>query len=366
MNITKYFRANLALILCHVIFICGCELPADVVTKVQHVEKTANRPLVDSSSEDPESKAFTEKVREIMKKRDFEALNAYGKELSEKKERFTGGSWKIFSFDILAASPLVDSPNDSDWESHLLFVREWTETMPKSIIARTALANTNLNYAWEARGSGYSNSISLENRKLVDARMQKALKEIELASILDERYHGYFSSLLKIANASGFETDEFKNIFNSAVNYDETYQYSYTQMATYLLPRWNGKPGDWEDFADKVKVNLGRIEGLKMYYLIVVEMGGMHGNDFFDIHRVSWEDTKKGFELYEKNYGMSRRKLNQFGSLARHAKDAQMGCKIFNRLKGEDDFEPAVWTNRGTFEAYKATALSLCKNTKIQ
>ena len=167
---------------------------------------------------------------------------------------------------------------------------------------------------------------------------------------------------MELAIEQGWDNKSYDKVFAEAVRYEPSYQYFYRAKAVNLLPRWHGEPGDWEKFANSVKTELGPEEGLKMYYQIVVNISRYHGADFFQKNQVSWEDTKKGFELFEKDYGMSREKLNEFGRLAIFATDAQMSCKVFQRLSGENDFEPEVWNNqRKYFERDKELGLQWCK-----
>lgn len=370
-NPTTKLQAYLGLCICQLLFISGCQLQSAVSEKpsssnnATQLNEQPAEPPPPTGLELRDEAELTETVRNLVKRHAFRELDAYARNLSDNKVRFRGGSWKIFSFDLLVSNPPVENPSEAHWKSHLTFVNEWKNAMSQSIVAHTAAANANLNYAWVARGDGFIDSVTPENRKLYESRLSTAVTEIGIASDLEERYHGYFFALLKIANSAGLDRGRFDAIFDEAIRYDPTYQYFYTQKAAYLLPRWYGRPGDWEEFAEKVKSDLGAIKGFEMYYLIVVEMAGMHGPEFFKENRVSWEDTKTGFELFEKDYGMSRRKLNQFGSLARHADDGPMGCQIFNRLRGENDFDPYVWTNRKTFEFYRNLSLSLCGMGKL-
>lgn len=131
------------------------------------------------------------------------------------------------------------------------------------------------------------------------------------------------------------------------------------------MPRWHGQPGEWQDFAEKTKADLGDKEGLEMYYLVVAEISDYSGIDVFDQNRISWQDTKKGFELFEKDFGMSRYRLNQIGRLAVNAYDPPMACAIFSRLQGENDFDPDAWVDRKAFEGYRQIGLQFCKTPHI-
>ena len=115
-----------------------------------------------------------------------------------------------------------------------------------------------------------------------------------------------------------------------------------------LLPRWNGQPGEWEDFAEETMNSIGGKQGTEMYYQIVANISRLHGPEFFSINRINWEKTLEGFKEFEKDQGMSREKLNEFGRLAMHKQDLQTGCQIFSRI-GIEDYDESVWRKKSYF-----------------
>ena len=346
----------------------GCLLNFDRVLRPQPPPQTQQQPKPIKEvvpPDDPAVQSFSDNVSRLIKQRDYQKLEEFGANLVKSKERFKGGGWKIFCYDLHVASPAGEHVDDAAWQSHIAFLEEWTEKIPDSILARTALANAYIDYAWDARGEGWASSVSEENWAKFKERIEKAAAVAEEASRLDRRYTGYFELLLLLGKAQGWDRKSFDSVFDEAVAFEPRYEYFYVRKAENLLPRWNGQPGEWEAFADKTKADLGEKEGLETYYLIVSIMSRYFGGEFFDQNRVSWGDTKKGFELWEKEFGMSRYRLNQFGLLAVTATDPPTACSIFTRLQGENDFEPDVWADRKMFEGYRQIGLQFCKTPYI-
>jgi hypothetical protein len=369
MNSPKIAPFFVVFIISSLAFITACQMQVGngIVTAPQSTKQSdkPKEPKETVKSDDPIVQAFSDKVQGLINQRDFQALEVVGSDLVKTRERFKGGGWTIFSFDRLVESPVTDHPDDAAWESHIKFLHDWTERMPKSILAQTALANAYIVYGWAARGEGYASTVNQDNAQRFAERLDKAEAAAKAASRLEAKYTGYYDLLLKLGISQGWDRESFNLVFDKAIRFEPRYQYFYTRKAIYLLPRWNGEPGEWEDFANRVKTELGQSEGLKMYFMIVAEVGDYHGRNFFETNRVSWEDTKKGFELYTKEFGANRRNLNQFGKLANHANDAKVSCDIFSQLQGENDFEPAIWDNRKKFEAYRKMSLEFCKIPKF-
>jgi hypothetical protein len=310
--------------------------------------------------------AFEKTIRDMMKKRDFAGLDAMAANFRQKKERFEkGGGWKIHSFYTVVSGPADDT--EKGWIQQIKFLEDWKQASPKSIAARSALANAYLGHAWKARGSGYASEIPSDAVPVFEARLQKAVTEIREAAALEERCFGYFETLIRIGVGAGMDRTTLDKVFDEAIVYDKTYPHFYIAKAEYLLPRWYGEPGEMENFAESLTASLGENEGLKMYYLIVDKLGTYKWEgEFFAPGGLSWKRTKKGFTLYEKDHGISRYRLNQFARLTITARDSQAACNTFKRLQGENDFDPEVWSARQHFEEQRKMAVNaMCQIPKF-
>jgi len=104
----------------------------------------------------------------------FDELDALAAQLRASKERLRDGAWKLNAFYMGVGAPPDDDATDNGWESHLNNLRKWLSHSPDSITAHVALADALLNYAWEARGTGYSNTVTQEGRRLFNERMAMA------------------------------------------------------------------------------------------------------------------------------------------------------------------------------------------------
>ena len=316
---------------------------------------------------DTEYEDFAAEVGRLTKKGDFGTLEKMAVDLRESKGLFVrGGAWKIHSLYQAIARPEIE--DRTRWDKLIKLLGEWKKAMPQSITPRVALMNAHLGFAWFARGTGSGQNVSPIAWPIFQQQVDLAESELSEASKLNQRCHGYYEAVLRIAKANGWARDRFEAAYSEAIAYDQTYQYFYLNKADYLMPRWHGKPGEVKKYIESLTSSLGEKDGLKMYYLIVAEMHRIAWEqDFFASNGFSWRQTKRGFILYETDHGMSRYRLNEFAQMTLTARDSRAACSTFNRLLGENDFDQEIWGTRENFEGNKKTALNvMCKIPKIQ
>src|SRR5215468_8431327 len=93
------------------------QLPQQPVQQQPKVQREVVPP------DDPVVQSFSDNVTRLIKQRDYPKLEELGTALTKSKERFKGGGWKIFSFDLLVAAPASDQPiDDAAWQSHIAFL----------------------------------------------------------------------------------------------------------------------------------------------------------------------------------------------------------------------------------------------------
>lgn len=319
-------------------------------------------PSGDFSASQREIAEFSSEIESMIKKKDFAGLERKTREYRENKARFIGGGWKIASVNLYTTAPKSDSKT-VDWQSSIEYLKEWKLKFPDSIEARSALIGAYIGYAWEARGDKYADTVSAEAWQIFKERLTMAGAEADEAAILPDRCHAFYFQLLTLARAQQWDRADYEKLFEEAIAYEPTYQYYYTEKATYLMPRWHGRPGEWEAFATDVKTKFGGKKGLQMYYFIVQNLQSPgDSRRFFVENNPSWIEAREGFRLIIQEYGVSRRRLSEFAQVANKAADADASCKTFAYLQGEDGFDPGVWGSRKQFDFEKQVSLDLCRS----
>lgn len=301
-------------------------------------------------------------VRTLIRANDFSALDRLGSKLSHKRERFIGGEWKIAVFTGAVSEPEGEYPDDIAWETRVKFLYRWREASPRSIFARTALAQGLIGYGYHVRGKGYAKDVLPRAMEIFRDRVAAAAAELAEADVhIEEKYHGYYFSVIQMAMLQSWDRPAMEEAFQQAISYDRQYENFYSAKAQYLQPKWGGQPGELGAFLNELQPMLGEREGRKVYFYVVAELQSINSGQFFHANKISWNDVKRGAEYYEKDYGIGRRLLNETAQLTSYVNDAESGCYIYGLLKHKDAYDVSVWRNKDNFEGMKKWALrNLC------
>ena len=120
-------------------------------------------PAAQDSANDPSNLdgPYQAHIGLIFAQGDFAQLEKIVHRVRIDKSRLSGGVWKLLGFyEGLSQPPAGDHSTDAEWSAHIDDLKKWTAAYPESATARIALARAYIHYAWFARGSGYSNSVS--------------------------------------------------------------------------------------------------------------------------------------------------------------------------------------------------------------
>jgi hypothetical protein len=248
-----------------------------------------------------ERKRINDRTRALLQARDFEGLDALADKYRQTHECYARGDWKLV--EVYVGLQPASTASDSEWESHIAIFNDWIKARPESITARCSLAEQFLNYAWKARGSGYANTVSDKGWQLLHDRLVRAVAVLRQAQGLKE-HCPYWSSVMLRA-AVGLETSksEYDDLFKQGIQAYPDYVRYYGLRASYLLPRWNGKPGEWESDLSKSADQIGGDEGDMLYARTVWDMQQSRVFDnIFKESKLSWERIDKGFAVIKKRF----------------------------------------------------------------
>lgn len=271
---------------------------------------------------------FQEEVRSYLYEEKFALLDSIASKVRANKERFPGGAWKLNAFYLGVGGPAdEDAAPQSEWEMHLGKLRKWLSQSPNSITAHVGLGEALVNYAWNARGTGFSDTITPERGRLFDERSAMAEEVLNDARRLSEKCPHWYVPMLQIGLGQGWEPSRFNKVFDEAVALNPTYYYYYRVKAMYLLPRWYGQPGEWERFADEASRKVGGSEGAILYYLIASHIRSYYGTQFFEQNQVSWPRIKEGYASLEKTYGTDSERMADVCRLSVMAHEPIEACQ---------------------------------------
>ena len=214
--------------------------------------QTAQTPATGLSAEEDEAnlhgRAWTRLIESDLVAEKFDDLDRMAAQLRSEKTRSPGGEWKLVYFYGALDKPEL---SDKDTLDHLAHLRHWIAQRPESITARVALATSLHRWAWEARGNGMANTVTAEGWRLFEERIQESLSVLKAAANLHEQCPQWYSEMMVVGLAESWDAAQMKEIFEAGIQYEPGYFRLYKQYANYLLPKWDGKPGDASAFAKR-------------------------------------------------------------------------------------------------------------------
>jgi hypothetical protein len=243
------------------------------------------------------------------------------------------------------------TPDDSVWQRYIGSFSRWQDAFPESPTPRIALANLYREYAWQARGSGWSNSVTEEGARLFGERLATAQGILEEARSLKTRDAEACFCLLIVARGLGLPRSVVDDALNEGLSINPDYTPLYAAEATYLLPRWCGQPGDWEAFASQAADKRGGDDGDLLYMFIVRSVAFAEGANLFKNTNASYPRMKKGFLVSRSRYPKNAWELNSFCYFASIAGDAPTATALFKQIG--DHYEGEVWGNAKDFDFWR-------------
>lgn len=116
----------------------------------------------------------------------------------------------------------------------------WCAGAPDSAYAHLVRGEHLIDFAWEARGGGWGNTVSDEGWLLYANRLNLAKAALERAAELDPKLPFPAAALITLGMGQGDELGAIFEHFKTAVRADPLCMKAYLRMVTPLLPRWGG------------------------------------------------------------------------------------------------------------------------------
>lgn len=270
--------------------------------------------------------------------RDFDLIDRAANTARISKEKLPGGTWKLQQVYTLIRSPLYPT-SDYDWNQHLSLLQQWAQAKPDSQTAKVALAASYVSFAWNARGTGYANTVSPENWKLFDMRLARA-KEILLSARGPKVCPRWYSEMLAIALGQSWDRESYEKLFIEAIKNEPTWYEYYTQKLVALLPQWSLQPEASNAYIDSFALEQDDADNAIIYFLLE------ESTTYYDRDRAAkpvanYPAFKKGFLNLKKTYGVTAEDVNWACAKAVQAGDSSFAAELFPTLKGDPNLQ--VW-----------------------
>jgi hypothetical protein len=148
--------------------LCGqTPVPANSARSEKHACSVAE-PNVDGNTDVYGLKEYKEAIADLLKQQKFDDLDCIGHAARREKTRLPGGLWKLHNIYIGLTEP-TGHATEEDWTERISLLQKWVTAKPNSITARVALAEAYDGYAWDARGNGYSNTVTDSGWKAIQS-----------------------------------------------------------------------------------------------------------------------------------------------------------------------------------------------------
>ena len=310
---------------------------------------TFNDSEYDASTDVHAIEGYQYAIAGLLKQRKFAELDCIANSVRSSKARFAGGTWKLHKLYAGLEKPQPGHATEPDWRNHLARVNEWVAAKPNSITARVALAESYISYGWDARGTGYSDTISDSGAKLFDLRIKKAKEILDNASTLRNKCPEWFVAMQQVAQGQNWDLLRSTALFDKAASFEPGYFYYYRAQATLLLPQWMGKEGEPARFAEQAADRMGGKAGDMLYFEIAQAV--VCGCDEPESVHFSWPRLQQGFAAIEQQYGPSLPELNWLALMAFKFNDSVVADAAFKRVG--DNWDKEAWRTEAWFKQNK-------------
>lgn len=325
---------------------------AEPVENIDTGERLAAASLVEAV--DPvarEIKIYRAEIRGAFDEKRFAFIEEKAAELrSDQPLLFADGSWKFFHF-YEALDDRFHTGEDgflTDLETH----RAWEKERPDSIARRIALADMMVSYAWEARGTGYANTVTPEGWRLMRERLGTAAEVLEEARKKGPVDIYWYSTALMVGLGQGWEKTHFDQVVEDALKAEPAYWHIQTERAYSLLPRWYGEEGDWQAYALEVAKDPAGL-GDEAYARIVMRLSRYYADMVRDA-RTDWPRTKNGMEKLLEKHPESITLQNHAARLGAYGRDREFTKFWFDKLG--DSYVKDVWKKPERFVHFRGWA----------
>jgi hypothetical protein len=281
----------------------------------------------------------------LLEAKEYDKLDAFAAMLRSSKQSWATGHWKLAN---IYSGLTPKGTSDAAWDARLSALRNWIAARTNSITARVALAYVLVDYAWNARGSGWADTVADEGWRLFDQRLKRAMQVLDDAKGIKELCPIYWSVRMRAALGLQTSKAEFDELFRKATNATPDYHAFYLRRAIFLLPRWNGDPGEWEADLEKSADRIAGDKGDMLYAQVVWCLHQSVGStNMFKEYNLSWPRINKGLETIERQFPDSLDAKSERAYLAVLARDRIAARKCFERLDGKVDL--AIWKSEANF-----------------
>ncbi|MFM9971393.1 MAG: hypothetical protein ACKVQK_23675 [Burkholderiales bacterium] len=276
---------------------------------------------------------------------EFTKIEETLKQYASSRERLLDGRWRLNAY----VNGMI-SAIGNDWARSAKIIELWKKAVPMSVGAALFEFRYWTRYAWDARGTGFANSVTREGWALYHERMRKAESALIESKSYASQNPEWYASYIELAGQGGWEREKRWALFREAVAREPYYQAHYFNFVSFAIPRWGGNYEEIAKIADEAVKLTSKQEGVTFYTRVYWSLQGTEGTtaDIFRDAGASWPRMKKGFDELIKLNPKSNWILNNYASFACRANDKQTFLALSTQI-GTQPYRQA-WSSNHSYD----------------
>lgn len=271
--------------------------------------------------------------------RDYDALEALIQRLRDQPAYDRDGALYLSIVYDRLSTPMTppDRTRRSVLQDRRMHLEAWAGKSD-SPAAYTAMANCLRSLAFEARGSGFTGTITPDGARAMDQAGAESQRAIDRARTLAGR-SGVSDPLiavvgLRIGLLEGYSREQMDDLLWEALEIEPRYRAPLYAMVNYLQPRWYGSEQKQRDLADQVARRTQAHLGQAGYALVAINVFAVENSVNLEADGFSWERIRQGMYDYLEMHPDSVWGMSHLLRLAHYAGDRATGRDMIERLEG--------------------------------
>lgn len=295
----------------------------------------------------------------LLLSKEFQKLETIFSESQKKRDMDENGRLAVYGmFDKIM--PSASDPAEL-FISYIKIYDLWLRLHPDSYLANTAYGLLYIKYAWNARGCGYSNTVTSRGWDNFYDRLRTAKKYLLKAYSLSPDSIGAPAAMVKIANLLPEMTPEdVEKWFAIAVDIDPSDAEPYLHKARFMAPIWGGDAKRLLAFARDTAQKAPRDSMAPV--ILVKAHWSIAGDDiahYFKNPEV-WKEMKDTQEELLNRFPNSAERHNWFARSACLAEDFVTAKKELDIIG--TNWISSIWANEEEFKGCKKKCLTIGEN----
>lgn len=302
-----------------------------------YVKQPGRNPLAAANHHQPQRVPTTEEeklARSLVEKKDFAAVDTALDQFRKDDARTSGGVSRLNMLYEAIEQELNDLEKYKHLEAVTGLLDSWKKAKPDSQGRRVCTALFYIDAAWRARGADVAVKVRQDQWKTFENLLTKAFEQLNEARHAEPYDPQVAACMFTIGMAAGMPKESAQELIDEVIEKYPTYEEAYRRMATYLLPRWAGEPGDLEAFMADVRKRLPQPQGDIIYAQVTQSVYGYVGRKFLVETGLKYKDIKSAYETMIQHYPDYEPYRRAFSVIAAIADDKEKTRDLLEQTTG--------------------------------